>query len=559
LSAVSPQPVGFHFRTTSVTGPLAAEETDYVVITDYEGTFEPGVTHLVIPVTIIEDNIYEADEEFLVEVFNPTDGRVSASPNDKIVIQNDEPIPTVSIDDVSVTEGNSGTTTQNFTVSLSGPSEFPLTIPYVTQANTATAPADFGAADDSISVTPGTTQTTIGIQVVGDLLDEDDETYSVELGTLSDAVHFGYADSTGVGTILDDDPLPTLTIDGPAVRTVAEGNSGTTEVLIGLTLSAPSGRQVEVAYETSSGSQPASGVDYESLDGTAVFAPGETQATITLIVIGDTEDETDESLDVDLTGPVNVTLNEDTVEIVIDDDDGPTVSIADGSVSEGDAGNRSMTFQVSLSQSSPQACSVHYQTRAGTATAGSDFTATNGTLTINAGQTTGSIVVTIKGDVLNEANETLFVDLSSPVDCTIGDGEGLGTIVNDDPLPSLSVNNVTVSEGDSGTVSATFTITLSAASGRTVQVDYQTANGTATAGQDYQSASGSLTFNPGQTSKTVNVTVLGDLEDEGNETFSFQLQNAQNASLAAGGTGTGTIIDDDGPALSVSNAAVTEG
>ena len=109
------------------------------------------------------------------------------------------------------------------------------------------------------------------------------------------------------------------------------------------------------------------------------------------------------------------------------------------------------------------------------------------------------------GDTLDEANETFFVNLSAPSNATILDGQGQGTITNDDPLPSLSIGNVTVTEGNSGTVNATFTVSLSAASGQTVTVNYATADGTAVPPGDYTARSGTLTFPPGRPSQSITV------------------------------------------------------
>src|SRR5205823_14054025 len=107
--------------------------------------------------------------------------------------------------------------------------------------------------------------------------------------------------------------------------------------------------------------------------------------------------------------------------------------------------------------------------------------------------------------------------------------------------------NVTVTEGDSGTTNANFIVTLSAASGRTVVVNYATADGTATAPSDYVAIlTTGLTFNPGETIKTITVLVNGDIVDEPNETFTLNLSNPTNATVPTA-TGTGTIVNDDTP------------
>ena len=137
----------------------------------------------------------------------------------------------------------------------------------------------------------------------------------------------------------------------------------------------------------------------------------------------------------------------------------------------------------------------------------------------------------VNGDLLDEGNETFFLNLTNPSNATISDGQGLGTITNDDGAPGLSVNDVTVTEGDSGTQNATFTVTLAPTSGQNVSVDYATADGTATAPADYAATSGTLTFAPGQATKTVTVQVVGDTLDELDETYTVNLSNAVNAAI----------------------------
>lgn len=118
------------------------------------------------------------------------------------------------------------------------------------------------------------------------------------------------------------------------------------------------------------------------------------------------------------------------------------------------------------------------------------------------------------------------------------------TILNDDPLPTISVNDIKLPEGNSGTSDATFTVSLSAPSGRTVRVNYTTADGTATAASDYGSASGTLIFSPGEVSKSLDIKINGDAVDEGDETFFVNLTGAVAATIADG-QGACTIVNDD--------------
>ena len=129
--------------------------------------------------------------------------------------------------------------------------------------------------------------------------------------------------------------------------------------------------------------------------------------------------------------------------------------------------------------------------------------------------------------------------LANPSNADIDIGEGIGSIVNDDPLPELSIDSVSHDEGNSGKTTYTFTVSLSAASGRTVRVDWSAADDTATlTDSDYQNAGGTLTFAPDATTRTFTVSVTGDLRNEIDETFLVNLASPSNADIEVG-TGTG--------------------
>ena len=227
----------------------------------------------------------------------------------------------------------------------------------------------------------------------------------------------------------------------------------------------------------------------------------------------------------------------------------PTLSINDISVTEGNAGTTTATFTVSLSAAASSAVTVNYATADVTAAAGSDYVADSGTLSFATGQTTKTVIIAINGDTVVEPNETFLIHLSSPGGATIADAQGQGTIVNDDvaPLPTLSINDVSVTEGNAATATATFTVSLSAAASAAVTVNYATVNGTATAGSDYVAGSGMLSFAAGESTKTVIITTNGDTAVEPNETFLVDLSSPAGAAIADA-QGQGTIVNDDNPA-----------
>ena len=241
-----------------------------------------------------------------------------------------------------------------------------------------------------------------------------------------------------------------------------------------------------------------------------------------------------------MTAPVNATIGTGTgVGTITNDDTIPSLSIDDVSVSE-DAGPA--LFTVTLSEVSGKTVSVIYSSSNVTAIAGSDYTAVGSTLTFSPGVTTQGISVTISDESTDENDETYDIILASPTNATIGTGTGVGTITNDDTAPSLSINDVSVNES-AGT--AQFTVTLSPASGKTVSVNYATSDVDTTADTDYTAiASTPMTFSPGETAQTIDVSITQDSDEESDETYNVNLSGPSNATISDD-TGLGTIVDDD--------------
>jgi Calx-beta domain-containing protein/VCBS repeat protein len=223
----------------------------------------------------------------------------------------------------------------------------------------------------------------------------------------------------------------------------------------------------------------------------------------------------------------------------------PSITLSDVTVTEGNTGTRAAVFTVTLSAASSQPVTVAYATANGTAAAGSDYQAASGTLTIPAGQTTGTITVLVNGDRIAEPNETFFVNLSSPTNATIADGQAVGTIQDDEPR--ISISDVSRYEGRRNhTTLFTFTVTLSAAYDQPVAMSFQTVNGTATTGDnDYVARTGTLTFAPGETTKTITIEIKGDNKQEADEYFYLDLFGNSSNSLFTKNRGIGTILNDD--------------
>jgi hypothetical protein len=226
----------------------------------------------------------------------------------------------------------------------------------------------------------------------------------------------------------------------------------------------------------------------------------------------------------------------------------PSLSISDAQVTEGAAQtSTTATFTVGLSAPSTDTVTVDFTTQPVTATAGVDYRTVSGTKTFPPGTTSQTIGVMVRGDNVVEPNETFNVVLSNAVGATIADGTGVGTILDDDGgggSPALSVSDAQVVEGNGGTTTMLFTVTLSPAATGPVSVRFTTANGTAAAGSDYVQVRGTVSFAAGETQKTINVTINGDTAPEPDETLFLNLSGPSGATIADG-QGVGTIINDD--------------
>jgi uncharacterized repeat protein (TIGR01451 family)/CSLREA domain-containing protein len=339
-------------------------------------------------------------------------------------------------------------------------------------------------------------------------------------------------------------PIPSVAIGD---RTVTETDSGSnTTASFTVSLSGPSALTAQVAWATADGTAVA-GLDYSSASGTVSFAPGETTKTVEVVILGDDMDEFDEGYTVGLSTAVDCTIADATgAGLILDQDDPPSFAIDDQTVTETDGGSTATaSFTVTLSAASGKPIGMDWATADGTATAGADYTAASGSLSFATGETSKTIDVTVTGDDIDEFDETFTVDLSGETNVTPADASGLGTITDDDDTPTVAIDDQTVTEGHSGTtVDATYTVSVSAPSGKTITVDWATADGTATAPEDYTAGAGQLEFAAGETTKTITVTVIGDDEDEGDHGATVELSNLVNVD-PDDLSGALSITDDD--------------
>lgn len=399
-----------------------------------------GALGQTVTVPVLNDNRVEPDEALAVTLSNLQIGSGSIEVTDAqstVTIDNDDS-SAVSIANASITEGNAGASTLSFMVNLSNPVQGDVGIAYASSDGSATlADNDYQTSSGNLVIASGATTAQIDVTVVGDLQVEVDETINVTLANLILPQGIAAQDVTvgapaATGTIVNDDGT-TLSIASPAAT--IEGDVGSTTTAFVVTLSASSAAPVTVAYATVDDSALAGG-DYVANAGTLIFAPGVLSRTINVAISGDDLLENDESFRIVLSAPTGASIAQPQATATIDDDDSVTVGIAPATAAEGDAVATSLEFVVSLAGASVIPVSVQYAATSGSAMAGSDFVATNGTLVFAPGQTLRSIMVATIADAVTEPDETFNVALtgSTPEAPTVllSPAAASGTIVNDD-------------------------------------------------------------------------------------------------------------------------------
>ena len=536
LSAESGRSVAVDYATSDGT---ATEGSDY---TDANGTlvFAAGQTTRTFSVTISDDNVDEADETVNLALSNASNATLGTPSTATLTISDNDQQPSVEFGAASYSAGE-GSGQASITATLSHPSAFTVSVAYATSDGTALAGDDYQTAAGTLTYAPGQTEQSFAVTLVADTVDEWDETVGLALSAPVVSATLG-ARYTATLTILDDDDPPTVQFGASSYSVDEDAGSAT----VTLTLSVVSGKQVTVDYATSDGTAQA-GADYLTAAGTLTFAAGVTEQAFSVTISDDGLAETDETVDLALGNPSQATPGTPyTATLTIEDNEGLPAVQFDSSSSSVDESAGSATITATLSHASVFTVTVGYATGGGTASAGVDYVAANGTLTFPAGELVQTFSVTILGDNLDEWNETVNLALSAPVSAMLGTPTAATlTILDDDDPPTVQFDSPVYLELE-GNTSHTIWVILSAVSGRTVTVDYATSDGTATAGSDYLASTGTLTFTPGTTAQSFSVSILSDGLDEANETVNLTLSNASNAGLGTSAS-TLTILDDDDP------------
>jgi len=332
---------------------------------------------------------------------------------------------TLSIADAAIIEGNSGTTTANFIVSLAQPTTVPVTFDVATKNSTAIAGSDYTAISlTRVTIPAGSTSKPISVPVIGDAVIEGNESFQVIVGTVAGA---SLSDGIATGTIRNDDT--TLSISDAAI---VEGNAGTRKATFTAKLAAASANPVTFNIYTANNTA-LGGSDFIARSLAAQSIPaGSATYTFTVDIAGDVAVEANETFLVNVSSVRGAVVADGQAVGTIRNDDA-VLTIADAAVAEGLSGTKTLSFTVRLSAVSAVPVTFNLATANKTAASGSDYVALAlAGQSIPAGSTSKAFSVTIKGDTVREANETFVVNVGSVVGATVGDAQALGTIVNDD-------------------------------------------------------------------------------------------------------------------------------
>ncbi|TWT55071.1 Calx-beta domain protein [Rubripirellula amarantea] len=539
-------------------GGTAIRDTDYTAPTD-SFTIPAGATSATITVTVIDDAIDEPDETILITLGEASGVQLGTNIQYTLtVLDNDDPVvnpPTVGFSTAS-TNFTEATTTVVIDVELSATTTFEVTVPF-TITGTATNGVDYTISSSPITIVAGSSTGSITVMYLDDSIGEaSQETIVLTLGTPTGA-DLG-TDTVHTLTITDNETVQPSVSFGSASQTVNEdAGSVTFDVVLSTALT----EAVEVTYSVSG--TAIGGSDFTITDSPITIPAGSTSVPITLNVIDDAIDETDqETVVVTITGVVGANLGASVVHTatIVDNDDPPLSVSMDVTGTAGGEGIGSLQFELNLSAVSTTDVSIPF-TLSGTATDGSDFTVPVSPVTIAAGETSTTFTITVLDDLIDEDDtETVIINFGTPVGAVFtGSTTHTATISDDDaiePTVSISLADQTASESD-GTVS--FSVVLSQASDQAITIPF-TLGGTATLTDDFTITSSPLSIPAGVTSLDVEIALVDDDVDEADqETLVVTLGTPTGAVLGTSIVHTLTINDDDAilPTVDVSVASQT--
>ncbi|WP_185955243.1 Calx-beta domain-containing protein [Solitalea koreensis] len=531
---------------------------------------------------ILDDGVFEGPfpETLIAEITSVVTNNVAAGASATLQIIDSQTVPTVSISSSPTTINENSSGAAIVTVTLSSKAIEPVIVD-LSFEGTAELDNDYSIIGSHTLVIPaGSLSATIQIKPIADNISEGLPNETVNVGIINvsgGGAILNAAQSSAIIEVVDSDVLPVVSITAPP--SVVEGHSGTIVNLvypIKLSRATKDDLTINFSFDPSSTATggPLPTDDYDNSVTSVTILAGQTSGVIVVPVRGDDIDEgvPSESVIVKLISGVGYTVNTGSAVqatgLIVEDDFIPVVNVAVDFYAIRETGfPAKVTIRAVLAN--PKVVSLTDITvqlnLTGTATNGADYNNIPApiTLTIPANQISSSTTVDITAinDLLYEGtDETIIATISDPSNnAQLGIASIQVNLQNVDAAPSLTIDDITVAEGNSGTQILSFTVTKIGNTSTDANVDFVTLIGTATTvDNDFVSNSGTITFSPSETTKTINIIVNGDTKYENDETFSVRLQSASYARIAKA-TGLATIINDDVmPQFSISDISVNE-
>ena len=553
---------------TTTTNGTATAILDYTPTTNLV-TFAPGEISRNVTIPIINDALIEGSETVTLEITNAIGSFLLAPTVGTLTISDDDLGPGQIAFASSVYSAGEGSGNAVVSLIRTNGSQGIVSVKLQTTDITAASSSDY-TPQNNITVTFGTGETSknVLIPIFDDVFVEGNEVFNVTISNPLGGVSIVGTNTASVN-ILDNDAG--LSFSSPTYLVTEEGTAAT----IGVVRIGGTNGVITVNYTTANipvlvtnidtsvttNVVATAGLDYTLTSNTLSFASGEVFKTFTVFVAEDTLVEGDESFGVALSNPsagVQL-LTSNAVVTILDNDTGFTLSSAAYFVDEG-ATNLLVTVYRTNANTGPASVSITTITNNATATAGSDYTVTGGSLNFTNGEAVKVVLIPINNDLLAEANETFGIQLSSPSPGAqiVGVTLATNTIIDNDASIRFSSTTYAFTEGATGG-GATITVLRENVTTNTVAVNYATADLTAVAGTnlDYTATSGQLVFTNGETSKTFTVVVRDDTLEEGQETVSLSLSSPTGQVQVVGSAATLTIVDNDGGSILAAGSILT--
>ena len=448
-------------------------------------------------------------------------------------------------------------------VDLNATSAQTLTVRYATHDGTATADPRLHRQQRHPHLCPGVTATSIAVPILDDGASDGNEWLTLSLSTPSAGLTLT-GPSAATLTLIDDHDALRVSLAAATVSTI-EG----TNAAVAVTLNTPSSQTVTVGYATHDGTGH-SGTDYTAQSGTLTFAPNVVSQTLSVPILDDNQVESSESFTLSLSSPsVGLALSSPATAtfVILETDTAPTVAFGESGMTTFE-GAGPATLTVNLNELSSQTVTVRYTTNNNTALAGTDYTATSGTLTFAPGTLAQKLAVPLLAGGGSSGTRQFYVSLSTPSGATLG-------TPNTEPVTLANVTSTLLAAfapvgfsilEDSSPFTAT--VLLNTDHAATVTLDYNSLDNTAHAGTDYTATHGTLTFAPHVGAQSFAVPILDDGGGPFNtRNFGLVLSTPSTGLFVYGSFVNVAILDGDGtatptvnfpvPALSAAESAVT--